>query len=95
MTAALGPFIMRHAEVKNNMAQFMSQHVLPQFTSPEGYMRAIVRVVVTRSARHTDCIRFTQACEVLGTVERADITWDTEEVTAYLCSVQELELTLT
>ncbi|ETW81490.1 hypothetical protein HETIRDRAFT_125032 [Heterobasidion irregulare TC 32-1] len=60
MTAALGPFIMRHAEVKNNMAQFMSQHVLPQFTSPEGYMRAI-------------------ACEVLGTVERADITWDSEE----------------
>ncbi|THH18363.1 hypothetical protein EW146_g2600 [Bondarzewia mesenterica] len=60
MTAALGPFIMRHPDVKHNMPQFMSQHVLSEFSSEEGYLRAI-------------------ACEVLGTVERADITWNNEE----------------
>lgn len=42
MTAALGAFIMHHPDVKNNMEQFMTQHVLPEFTSPEPYMRAIV-----------------------------------------------------
>jgi hypothetical protein len=42
MTAALGPFIMRHPEVKNNMEQFMLQHVAPEFTSTEPYLRAIV-----------------------------------------------------
>ncbi|OSX56395.1 hypothetical protein POSPLADRAFT_1068094 [Postia placenta MAD-698-R-SB12] len=41
MTAALGPFIMRHPDVKNNMEQFMVQHALPEFSSPERYMRAI------------------------------------------------------
>jgi|ERR1700722_18777392 len=42
MTAALGPFIMRHPEVKGNMEQFMLQHVLPEFASTDPYMRAIV-----------------------------------------------------
>ncbi|KAA1474736.1 ARM repeat-containing protein [Dentipellis sp. KUC8613] len=60
MTAALGPFIMRHPDVKFNMSQFMMQHVLPEFNAPEGYMRAV-------------------ACEVLGTVERANIQWASEE----------------
>ncbi|TFY82908.1 hypothetical protein EWM64_g1102 [Hericium alpestre] len=60
MTAALGPFIMRHPDVKGNMSQFMMQHVLPEFKSPEGYMRAV-------------------ACEVLGTVERANIQWASPE----------------
>ena len=46
MTAALGAFIMHHPEVKNNMEVFLSQHVLPEFTSPEPYMRAIVSPVV-------------------------------------------------
>ncbi|EGN93981.1 hypothetical protein SERLA73DRAFT_115471 [Serpula lacrymans var. lacrymans S7.3] len=41
MTAALGPFIMRHPEVKDNMEQFMLQHVLPEFSAPEPYLRAI------------------------------------------------------
>ncbi|KAJ3557178.1 hypothetical protein NM688_g1613 [Phlebia brevispora] len=41
MTAALGAFIMHHPDVKNNMEQFMTQHVLPEFTSAEPYMRAI------------------------------------------------------
>ncbi|KAL6303891.1 ARM repeat-containing protein [Sparassis latifolia] len=41
MTAGLGPFIMRHPDVKNSMEQFMIQHVLPEFTSSEPYMRAV------------------------------------------------------
>lgn len=42
ITSALGPFIMRHPEVKGNMEEFMMQHVLPEFTASEPYMRAIV-----------------------------------------------------
>lgn len=42
MTAALGHFIMRHPDVKNNMEQFVMQHVLPEFAATEPYMRAIV-----------------------------------------------------
>lgn len=42
MTAALGPFIMRHPDVKGNMEQFMIQNVLPEFTATEPYMRAVV-----------------------------------------------------
>ncbi|EMD40235.1 hypothetical protein CERSUDRAFT_112428 [Gelatoporia subvermispora B] len=41
MTAALGPFIMRHPDVKGNMEQFMVSHVLPEFQSSEPYMKAI------------------------------------------------------
>lgn len=41
MTAALGHFIMRHPDVKNNMEQFLVEHVLSEFSSPEPYMRAI------------------------------------------------------
>lgn len=44
MTAALGPFMMRHPDVKKNMEQFLIQHVLPEFASGDGYMRAIVRI---------------------------------------------------
>ncbi|KAI3621267.1 nonsense-mediated mrna decay protein [Moniliophthora roreri] len=41
MTAALGPWIMKHPDVKNNMEQFLLQFVTPEFTSNEPYMRAI------------------------------------------------------
>ncbi|KAH7915448.1 armadillo-type protein [Hygrophoropsis aurantiaca] len=41
ITSALGPFIIRHPEVKGNMEQFMLQHVLPEFSATEPYMRAI------------------------------------------------------
>ncbi|KAK7054442.1 Nonsense-mediated mRNA decay protein 5 [Paramarasmius palmivorus] len=41
MTAALGPWIMKHPDVKNNMEQFVLQFVTPEFTSNEPYMRAI------------------------------------------------------
>jgi len=46
MTAALGPFIMRHPEVKGQMEQFVMQHVTPQFDAPEAYLRAICCEVV-------------------------------------------------
>ncbi|KAJ7643660.1 armadillo-type protein [Roridomyces roridus] len=41
MTAALGPWILRHPDVVNNMEQFILQFVTPEFQSPEAYMRAI------------------------------------------------------
>ncbi|KAJ7250056.1 armadillo-type protein [Mycena haematopus] len=41
MTAALGPWIMRHPDVSGNMEQFLLQFVTHEFASPEGYMRAI------------------------------------------------------
>jgi importin-7 len=43
MLSALAPFAMRHPDVKRNMENFTLQHVLPEFTAPEGYMRAVVR----------------------------------------------------
>jgi hypothetical protein len=42
MTAALGPWIMRHPEVKNNMEQFMLQFVTPELENGEPYIQAIV-----------------------------------------------------
>ncbi|KAI0337442.1 ARM repeat-containing protein [Trametopsis cervina] len=41
MTAALGPFIMRHPDVKDSMEQFLVSNVIPEFTAGEPYMRAI------------------------------------------------------
>lgn len=46
MSAALGPFIMRHPDVKGQMEQFVMQHVSPQFAAPEPYLRAISCEVV-------------------------------------------------
>ncbi|KAJ7696679.1 armadillo-type protein [Mycena rosella] len=46
MTAALGPWIMRHPDVASNMEQFLLQFVTPEFSSGEGYMRAIACEVV-------------------------------------------------
>lgn len=47
MTAALGPWIMRHPEVKNKMEQFMLQFVKPVLMdgNTEAYIRAIVRLI--------------------------------------------------
>ena len=42
MTAALGPHIMHHPDIKNNMEHFMLQFVSPELSSPEPYLRAIV-----------------------------------------------------
>ncbi|KAJ7274060.1 armadillo-type protein [Mycena rebaudengoi] len=41
MTAALGPWVMRHPDVRGNMEQFVLQFVTPEFASPDAYMRAI------------------------------------------------------
>jgi hypothetical protein len=43
MLSALSPFAMRHPEVKHKMEGFTLQHILPEFTAQEGYMRAVVR----------------------------------------------------
>ncbi|KAG2092266.1 armadillo-type protein [Suillus cothurnatus] len=60
MMSVLGPFIVRHPDVKGSIEQFMVQYVLPEFTSQEPYLRSV-------------------ACEVLGVVTKAGITWTTEE----------------
>ncbi|TRM60552.1 armadillo-type protein [Schizophyllum amplum] len=43
MTAALGPYILRHPEIENTptMENFMQQYVLKQYQSPEPYMRSV------------------------------------------------------
>ncbi|KAH9949788.1 armadillo-type protein [Amylocystis lapponica] len=51
MTAALMPFIMRHPDVKNSMENFLLQHVLTEFVSPEPYMRAIACEVLGSSEK--------------------------------------------
>ena len=43
LISILGPFIVRHPDVKGSIEQFMVQHVLPEFTAPEAYMRSVVR----------------------------------------------------
>jgi len=47
MTVGLAPFIMRHPEVKDGMEQFLAQHVLPSFTAPEPYLRAVACEVLS------------------------------------------------
>ncbi|KAJ6448722.1 hypothetical protein C8R47DRAFT_1230917 [Mycena vitilis] len=42
MTAALGPWIMRHPDLSSGMEQSLLQFVKPEFGSAEGYVRAIV-----------------------------------------------------
>ncbi|GAW02680.1 nonsense-mediated mrna decay protein [Lentinula edodes] len=52
MTAALGPWIMKHPEVATNMEQFIQQFVTPEFASPEPYLRGIACEVVGTVAKH-------------------------------------------
>ncbi|KAG8214391.1 armadillo-type protein [Butyriboletus roseoflavus] len=52
ITSALGPFIMRHPEVKRSMEEFMVLHVLPEFTASEPYMRAVACEVLGTVVRH-------------------------------------------
>ncbi|KAF9065181.1 armadillo-type protein [Rhodocollybia butyracea] len=52
MTAALGPWIMKHPEVRNNMEQFVQQFVTPEFSSPEPYLRSIACEVVGTVAKN-------------------------------------------
>ncbi|KAJ8518430.1 hypothetical protein ONZ45_g4489 [Pleurotus djamor] len=46
MTAALGPCIMRHPDVRPNMEQFVLQHVTPAFTASEPYLKAIACEII-------------------------------------------------
>ncbi|KAF9222983.1 ARM repeat-containing protein [Gyrodon lividus] len=52
IASALGPFIMRHPEVKGSMEQFMLRHVLPEFTASEPYMRSIACDVLGTVVKH-------------------------------------------
>ncbi|TFK71252.1 ARM repeat-containing protein [Pluteus cervinus] len=47
MTAALGPWMIRHPEVKNRMEQFIIQFVTPELSNAEGYIRAMALEVLT------------------------------------------------
>jgi hypothetical protein len=53
MMSVLGPFIVRHPDVKGSIEQFMVQYVLPEFTSQEPYLRSVaceVFGVVTKAS---------------------------------------------
>lgn len=52
MLSALSPFAMRHPEVKHKMEGFTLQHILPEFTAQEGYMRAVANEVVAAEVRN-------------------------------------------
>lgn len=79
MISALGPFIMKHPQVKDSMEQFMLQHVLKEFKAPEPYLRSIVCVQSRLTLIDADWHGM-QACEVLATVEKCGIEWSKEEV---------------
>jgi hypothetical protein len=55
MMSALGPFIVRHPDVKGSIEQFMVQYVLPGFTSQEPYLRSVVCLELMRF-RHVRCL---------------------------------------
>ena len=44
MTAALGPWMLAHPDVKDEMEHFVMQYVVPEYTSSEPYLRAVVRL---------------------------------------------------
>ncbi|KIK50550.1 hypothetical protein GYMLUDRAFT_51129 [Collybiopsis luxurians FD-317 M1] len=46
MTAALGPWIMKHPDVRSNMEGFIQQFVAGVFSSGEGYLRCIACEVI-------------------------------------------------
>ena len=45
MTSALAMLIMRHPQVRQNMENFLVQHVFPGFNSEYAYIRAIVGAI--------------------------------------------------
>ncbi|KIK50545.1 hypothetical protein GYMLUDRAFT_266124 [Collybiopsis luxurians FD-317 M1] len=51
MTAALGPWIMKHPDVRSNMEGFIQQFVAGEFSSGEGYLRCIACEVIGTMAK--------------------------------------------
>ncbi|KAG2125287.1 hypothetical protein BD769DRAFT_1737516 [Suillus cothurnatus] len=47
MMSVLGPFIVRHPDVKGSIEQFMVQYVLPEFTLQELYLRSVVCLFIS------------------------------------------------
>ena len=68
MTAALGHLIMRHPDVKNSMEQFLVQHVLPEFSASEPYVRAIVGNDLSMSGTYSLSIPGVRGCRNRGEV---------------------------
>ncbi|KAG2125272.1 hypothetical protein BD769DRAFT_1606742 [Suillus cothurnatus] len=62
MMSVLGPFIVRHPDVKGSIEQFMVQYVLPEFTSQEPYLRSVVCLFISlvplelMRFRHVRCL---------------------------------------
>ncbi|KAI0286170.1 armadillo-type protein [Russula brevipes] len=52
MFSALAPFAMRHPDVKQKMEYFTMTYVFPEFTVPEGYMRAVASEVIASEVRN-------------------------------------------
>lgn len=58
MTAALGPWMLAHPDVKNKMEQFVMQFVVPEYLSSEPYLRAVVSPTPISLYAVTRCINF-------------------------------------
>ncbi|KAF5381241.1 hypothetical protein D9757_007902 [Collybiopsis confluens] len=81
ITAALGPWIMKHPDVRNNMEEFLQQFVVKDFTAPEGYLRGIVSISVVLCGDVPGARRSTSwvACEVVGTMAKQGLEWSHPE----------------
>ena len=58
MTAALGPWMLAHPDVKNKMEQFVMQFVVPEYLSSEPYLRAVVSLTSISLYAVTRCMNF-------------------------------------
>jgi hypothetical protein len=58
MTAALGPWMLAHPDVKDKMEQFVMQFVVPEYSSSEPYLRAVVSLTPISLYTVTRCINF-------------------------------------
>lgn len=79
MLSALAPFAMRHPDVKHKMEDFTMKYVFPEFTVPEGYMRAAVRLFLLSTWLFRRS-RSTQANEVVAAEVRNRLIWTSDEV---------------
>ena len=80
MTVSVGAFMLRHPELKNSMEAFMMRFVLPEFTSSEPYMRAIVSLVQITLNLGFQTPSIEQACQVLAIILKSGFQWSSEEV---------------
>jgi hypothetical protein len=84
MLSALAPFAMRHPDVKHKMEDFTMKYVFTEFSSPEGYMRAVVWSFLL-TCWGLCCSKNTQANEVVAAEVRNHIVWANQEVRHHSC----------